>query len=75
MALGHSKKIEKKDIIDPLLKYFKKKLEEKSLNDLRNLAFQILLRKEKILEKEFNQVYDRIILEEKRKYSIKDHLN
>ncbi|GAH84717.1 unnamed protein product, partial [marine sediment metagenome] len=33
MAIGHSRKITKEDVINPLLEYFRIKLEKKSLND------------------------------------------
>lgn len=68
MAIGHSKLITKEDVINPLLNYFKIKLEKLSLNNLRELAFQILLREEKELEKEGYKLYKKIILKEKEKY-------
>lgn len=73
MAIGHSRLITKEDVISPLLNYFRKKLEKQSLNNLRDLAFQILLREEKELEKKGYQLYKKIILKEKEKYSVKEN--
>jgi len=68
LAVGHSKLITKEDVINPLLNYFKIKLEKLSLNNLRDIAFQILLREDKELERKVCQVYKKIILKEKEKY-------
>lgn len=71
MAVGHSRLITKEDVINPLLDYFKIKLEKLNLNNLRELAFQILLREEKELEKEGYKLYRKIILKERKKYASK----
>ena len=68
MALGHSRPIKKEDLIINLLDYFESRLKEKSLNDLKEMAYQIILRENKELERKVCQIYRQIIRKQDREY-------
>ena len=68
MAVGHSRPVEKKDLIEPILNYLKIKLEKESIDSLRCIVFQILLKENKELEKKTCQIYRDIIEREGKEY-------
>ncbi len=64
----NSRPIEKIDLIKPILKYLKEKLEKKSLNSLRGIVFQILMKDDKVLERRIKLVYRLTMLKEKENF-------
>jgi len=68
MAIGHSRLVKKEDLIKPILNYFKIKLEKESIDSLRSIVYQILLKENKELEKKTCQIYRDIIEREGKEF-------
>jgi len=64
----NSKRITREDLINSLLDYFTIRLRQTNLNDLKELAYQIIIRENKILEKKVYQIYRQTINKQARQY-------
>ena len=60
--------VQKEDFIISIFDYLRKKLEQKSINTLSSIAFQILYREDKVLENRIKKVYRKIMQEEKEEF-------